>query len=69
MRKLDIQIIKAEMAKQQVKQADLAYHWELSPQAVSRRLRGTVPFTANEVASLAETLGLPIAALYSDSAA
>lgn len=56
--------LRAEIARHQRRQADLADVWGISQMAVSRRLNGTVPLSADQTASAAEWLGLDVADLF-----
>jgi len=56
----DIQAIRAEMARNRTKQADIATALGVSQQSVSRRLCGTVPLTWEEVDVIAATIGCSI---------
>ena len=61
--------IRGELARRDMTQRELAGLLCMSQQALSRRLRGDVPFTAAEVARIARTLNVGIEALYRDPAA
>ncbi len=56
--------LRAEIARQQKRQADLADVWGLSTMAVSRRVTGAVPMSADETAAAAAWLGLDVADLF-----
>jgi transcriptional regulator with XRE-family HTH domain len=50
--------IKAEMARRDLTQAQLAEHLGLTQGQMSKRLRGVVPLTVPELLSVADTLGI-----------
>lgn len=50
--------IRAELARRHGSQTDIGAILGLSQSAVSRRFRGLTPFTVDELASIAEHLGL-----------
>jgi transcriptional regulator with XRE-family HTH domain len=56
--------LRAEIARRQMRQADLAAIWNVSEMAVSRRVNGAVPLSANQTAAAAEWLGLDVADLF-----
>jgi len=56
--------VRAELARQQRSQADVAGVLAISQSSVSRRLSGTQPFSAPELARLATWLGVPVAEFY-----
>jgi transcriptional regulator with XRE-family HTH domain len=56
--------LRAEIARRQLRQADLAAIWGISEMAVSRRVNGAVPLSADQTAAAAEWLGLSIADLF-----
>lgn len=60
--------LRAEIARRQKRQADLAAIWGVSPMAVSRRINGAVPISADQIASAAKWLGVPTAALLEGAA-
>ena len=55
--------VRAEMARQRRSGVELATHLDLSQQAVSRRLAGEVAFDLDELAAVAEWLGVPLQTL------
>lgn len=55
------QEVRAEMARQRVSQTALAALLDTSQAAVSRRLRGQVPFDIIELEVIAARLGVPVA--------
>jgi transcriptional regulator with XRE-family HTH domain len=61
--------VRAELARKRIPQADLAEVLGVSQAGISRRLSGDTPFDVNEVAAVADFLGVPIALLFGDSAA
>lgn len=52
--------VRAEMARRRVKQKDLVSALEMAQPAVSRRMNGKVPFNVDELAKIAELLGVRI---------
>lgn len=54
--------IRAEMARQDLTQQQLAPRVGMSQQALSRRLRGEFPFDTAELDRVASALGVPITA-------
>ena len=58
--------VRAECARQRVSQRDVARALELSHTSVHRRIRGDVPFDVDELAKIAELLGLSIHDLLPD---
>lgn len=55
--------VRAELARARRSQGDAAKQLNLSQPAMSRRLTGEVDFTVAEIRSLADWLGIPVAAL------
>ena len=55
--------IRAEMARYEVEQTDLARHLCMSQQAVSRRLTGQVPLTVDTITNFAVAIGCPVGRL------
>jgi len=55
--------VRAEMARQDRKQHELAAVLDISQQAVSRRWRGEMPWRADEIVETARWLGIPVARL------
>jgi transcriptional regulator with XRE-family HTH domain len=49
--------VRATMARRRIKQKDLAAAMNMSPQAISRRLSGELPFDLDELAHVARLLG------------
>ena len=49
--------VRAEMARRRVRQQDLADALGISQQAMSNRLSGITPLSANEIQIIADTLG------------
>lgn len=56
--------LRAEIARRQRRQADLADVWGISEMAVSRRVNGFVPITAEQAAQAAQWLGLDVSDLF-----
>lgn len=56
--------LRAEIARHQRRQADLADIWGISEMAVSRRVNGFVPISAEQAAQAAEWLGMDVADLF-----
>lgn len=61
--------VRAEMTRRKITQAEVSACIGLTQQAVSRRLAGQVPFDVNELAKIADYLGLDIATLVKAKAA
>lgn len=55
--------IRAELARRQLSQADLATALRTTQQTISRRMTGAVPFDTDELEVIAEFLGVPVDAL------
>jgi transcriptional regulator with XRE-family HTH domain len=55
--------LRAEIARQRKRQADLADLWRVSEMAVSRRLTGSTPISAEQLAAAADWLGVEVGAL------
>lgn len=55
--------VRAEMARQRITQAQLAAVLGRSQQALSSRLSGRVAFSIDEIATVADRLGIPVSAL------
>lgn len=51
--------IRAEMARYNVEQTDLARHLCMTQQAVSRRLTGQVALTVDDIVRIAAVIGCP----------
>lgn len=60
--------VRAELARRDKTQADLAAVLHLSTAAVSRRLSGQVPWDLVELDATARFLGLPVSALIGKAA-
>lgn len=58
--------IRAEMARKRKNQSELAAILGVSQAGVSRRLKGTTPFTVNELYAVARWLGVSVKALVED---
>jgi hypothetical protein len=56
--------LRAEIARRQLRQADLAAIWGVSEMAVSRRVNGAVPLSADQTVAAAAWLGLDVADLF-----
>ena len=56
--------VRVILARKQIKQSAVAEVMNLSPMATSRRLRGEVSFTAEEIFTLAAFLDVDVAALH-----
>lgn len=52
--------LRAEIARRQKRQADLAAIWGMSPMAVSRRINGAVPLSAEQTVAAAQWLGVEV---------
>lgn len=59
--------VRAEIARQQVKQAELAPLLGMTQQSLSQRLTGRVQFGAGELAVIAEYLGVTVGLFYGES--
>lgn len=55
--------VRAELARRQTQQAQIAELLGLSEAAVSRRVNGFVPFRADEVRKIADFLDVPLTSL------
>lgn len=55
--------IRAQMARKDLNQADIAEVLGVTQTSVSNRLRGLVPWDINELAQVADYLGVPLADL------
>lgn len=51
--------IRAELGRQWVTQQELAKRLGWAPSQLSKRLRGIIPFSTDEIDFIAETLGIP----------
>ena len=56
--------VRATLARHRIRQADLARALGASPQAVSRRVRGDVPWDVAELATVANMVGVPVASFF-----
>jgi transcriptional regulator with XRE-family HTH domain len=56
--------VRSVLAKKQIRQVQVAVGLSLSSMQVSRRLRGEVAFTGEELSSLAELLDVPVTTLF-----
>ena len=61
--------VRAEMARQRKRQADLGDVLGLTQGAVSKRMSGSVALDVDEVGKIATFLGVPVAALLGEVAA
>ena len=61
--------VRARLARDQISGKELATHLGLSAFAVSRRLRGTTPFSLTELDATARFLGIGITELLPEEAA
>ena len=59
--------VRAEMARQRKRQADLGEVLGLTQGAVSKRMSGTVALDVDEVGKIAAFLGVPVSSLLADS--
>lgn len=59
--------VRAEMSRHGVTQAAVAERLGLPQSAVSKRLRGMTPWSASELAKVAELLGVPVGKLYPEA--
>lgn len=55
--------IRAEMARYQVEQADLARSLCTTQQSISRRLTGTTQLTVDDITNIAVAIGCPVGRL------
>lgn len=60
--------VRAEMARQGVRQWQLAAHLNLPQTAISRRLKGDITFDLGELEKVADFLGVPAAQLLAEPA-
>lgn len=56
--------VRGQLARQRKTQAALSEALGMSPQAISRRLAGAIPFDVNELDSVALFLDVPISAFF-----
>lgn len=61
--------VRAELARRKIPQSGLVGILQMSEVSVSRRLRGETPFDVNELAAVAEFLGVPVAQFLPQAAA
>lgn len=61
--------VRAEMARKQITQTQVAESLGLAQSAVSRRLNGHTEFTGDELGRVAELLGVPVAVLFGERVA
>lgn len=61
--------VRAEAARRQVTQAQLADRLGLKQPGMSRRMLGRVPFSASELATVADVLEIPVANLIGQAVA
>jgi transcriptional regulator with XRE-family HTH domain len=59
--------IRAEMARHRVTQQELAARFGFSQQAISNRLNGITPLTAEEIRIIADEIGCHVEALEGNS--
>lgn len=59
---------RAEMARRGQTQTSLAIAVDMTQQALSRRLSGRTPFTIDELAKVADVLGVSVTALIGEAA-
>lgn len=60
--------VRAEMARRQRSQEDLATHLGVSQAAISRRLNGEVDFTTSQIEAIAGYLEVPVTAFFNATA-
>ncbi len=61
--------VRAELARQKVSQREAAQKLGMSKQAFSMRMTGERPFRAEELAQLAESLGISVSRFFPEAAA
>lgn len=61
--------VRAEIARRQLVAANVAKDAGLTPSQFSRRLHGHINFSADEVAAIAKSIGVPVSSLYGEPAA
>jgi transcriptional regulator with XRE-family HTH domain len=59
--------VRGLIAKKRIKHKEVAQVLHVSPMAVSRRMRGEVSFTAEDMLLLASFLDVPVGALYGET--
>lgn len=59
--------VRAEMARAGITQMEMSRRIPMTQQAISRRLSGHVSFTVDELAMIADYLGVPLSTLISDA--
>jgi transcriptional regulator with XRE-family HTH domain len=56
--------VRAEMARRNKSQADIAQQLGITRQGISRRLLGRTPFDVDEIAAIARYLNVPVGVLF-----
>jgi len=60
--------VRAELARQQKTQRDVASILGLPQQSIQQRLAGKTPWRAEELATLADALGVPVSRFFAEPA-
>jgi transcriptional regulator with XRE-family HTH domain len=61
--------VRAELARRKVSQREAGEMLGMSKQAFSKRMTGSRPFRAQELADLAAALGIPVSRFFSEQVA
>lgn len=61
--------VRAEAARRKITQTAIGAHLGLTQPGISRRMLGRVPFSAAELAAVADLLGLPVSELVGEAVA
>lgn len=61
--------VRAELARRKVSQREAGEMLGMSKQAFSKRMTGSRPFRAEELANLADALGIPVSRFFPESVA
>lgn len=56
--------VRAELARRLIPHSEIANVLSMTPQAISRRLRGEVPFRDSELSAVAKHLDIDVSALF-----
>lgn len=60
--------VRAELARRKLTQGDVARWLGISQASVSDRLKGKTPFRIDELMTIAEEIGIPLAAMLTEKA-
>lgn len=59
--------VRAELARRRISQTAVSERLEMSQASVSRRLTGDTPWDINELAAIADLIGVPLALLVAEA--